>query len=205
MRVYIVSIEASSPNHQESSRDLDDTTKEIVFTFPKEKRDRIAAVRMQANKPLYNTTLKFFKNYIAREDQIPELTKAAHDADVKMQAIDNRLHCNLVMFALDMSEIRQGETYQMVLNAIRFNVYNVVFKRLTETLASKKGMTDATRKSLLKMVDNLRAINVLEDKDIELQLDAFKSRIESSMLKELHDEINNALTNMDKRGAQIIA
>jgi hypothetical protein len=204
MRVYIVAIESSSPNHQESSKDLTDTTREIEFTFPKEMRDRIAAVRMQAAKPMYNCTLKFGKNYIAREDQLGDLRKAAGEGDRKMREIDNRLHCQLVMFPIDMDEVRQGETYQMVLNAIRYNVYNTVFARLAETLASKKGMTDATRRSLLKMVENLRAINVLEDKDIELQLDAFKARIESSMLKELQDEINNALLNMDKRGAQII-
>jgi hypothetical protein len=204
MRVYIVAIEASSPNHQESSKDMDETHREIEFTFPKETRDRIAAVRMAAAKPLYNNTLKFGKNYIAREDQLPELQKSAGEGDQKMQAINPKLHCQLVMFPIDMSEVRQGETYQMILNAIRYNVYNTVFKRLAETLGSKKGLTDATRNSLLKMIENLRAINVLEDKDVEQQLDAFKARIESSMLKELQDEINNALTNMDKRGAQIM-
>lgn len=223
MRVYVTNIEMSSPNHQESTEVVDEFTRKITLTWDKDTRDKIAAARMRTKKILYNAAIDFHGIYLIREDQIALLQDATTKGHADLQKIRDdyietiktkydydghdivlpQLHATLALFSLDLGDMVAGGAYQQVLNVIRAKVYRTVFERLTEVLASKKGLTDTTRKSMLKMIENLRAINILNDVDIETQLNNIKQKIEDSLLNDLRDEMVKALETTDTRGAQI--
>ncbi len=203
MKVYVVNLRASSPNYQTESEEDGDYRVEITYKYDKKTRKKIAAVRTSAKKKFYDLTTDFHGIRLAKDEVIAELEKIASKADNEMSEIDESLYAGLVMAPIDMDEVRTGELYQIVLNAIRYNIYRKVFDRVTEIIQKNKTITDATRGSLYRLFDQLKNLNVLNDIGIDTQIANLRAQVEATKLEDIVKDLQREIDAMETRGGRI--
>jgi hypothetical protein len=203
MRVYVVEVEMSSPNKGSSSEEINDFTLETTFQFDKKTRQKIAATRMKYKAPIYQNTLKFFTIYICREDQVQEIMDSISEADKAMKEIHETLHASGQMWPLDLDEVKRGELYGKIIDRIKLQVFKTVFERLTEVVERDKAMTKQVKDSLVRMIHNLHAINVLNDQEITKQLNEIEAKIESETLQPIVEEMSEQLEGLSSRWGHI--
>ncbi|MDD5010433.1 MAG: hypothetical protein PHC68_18785, partial [Syntrophorhabdaceae bacterium] len=121
------------------------------------------------------------------------------------KVVDN-LHAIVFFVPLDFNQIFKGNLYAQIGDAINYQVYSGLFERMENMLKrteAGKDLPERSRKALIKLVDNLRNINVTNDSSVEEKLKEFKARIEKGEIKELAESLKAELDANKSRWAAI--
>lgn len=203
MKVYVVNMPMSSPEQLLNSEKLDEMSRKLNYKFKEETRRKIHAINQAHKSVMYAATLNFHGIYICKEEQLPALIDEAMEADRELRAIEPSLYATLVSFSLDMADVQKGETYGQVLSYIRYQIIKDVLDRIDKMTENKtiNQLSARSREALVKMVDRLKAVNVLNDKDIEKKLESIKTSIEKDSLEIMRKDLIDELQAVTKTGA----
>ena len=201
--IYAVAIEMSSPNRVvSSSLKNEGMTLEVNYLFSEKIRAQIVAIRTFYKKPMYKNCLEFFTLFLCKESQKAEIQESVDKAQLALQAIDKSLKAKVQFMALDMQAVEKGETYQGVISAIEFRVLSDLAEKIKKVVDDKEGqLPERSQKALLKMVDHLEKINVLDDKNITAKLKKVREQIISGTVQTLKDDMEKEITMLRDRGA----
>lgn len=200
-KLYIVKMTMASPNYIAGSRFLDEEKmkKELTFKFTLEIRHSIQSTRMKYKGPIYSGCLDFYGLRICNEEQMEQIKEHIKSADADFKKINPALGAEVMFIPLDMGEIAKGGLYSNLLGAINTQLNTRVVKRLEDVLKRKKDLTPRTKKSLLKMIEEIREINVLGDESVDARLDEMKAKIEDEALEGLKKDLDEELLKMKGR------
>jgi len=204
--IYIVQALMSSPNRQTGVRELDDRRIEVNYRFDKETRKKIAAIRSKYKAPIYMHSLRFFSLFICKEEVTGKIKEAIEQADRELKAIDSVLEARVQFIPLDEVEVRKGELYGQIINCIKYQIYKSLFDRIEEILQRERKSTrlnPRTKRSLLRLLDEMRAVNVLEDRDIYNKIDELKRKIEENAVQPLRRELEQEISAITSRWAHL--
>ena len=166
--LYIVKTRMSSPNYILYSEEIDDMTSQYTYKFNKETRQQISALRGRYQKPVYEGTANFHGLYICQEKHCQELQDMMSKANQELQNIDPMLSAGVMFIPLDAGAIRNGEMYNQINLAVKGQIYTDLLDRLKKLADSS--LKSRSKSSLLKMVDRMEKINVLDDPEISLKI-----------------------------------
>ena len=204
--IHIVALTMSSPNRVLDSKETNEgMTLEVNYLFKKQTRKDIAAIRTLYKKPIYKECLDFYGLfYMCKESQKPAIIEANETADKKLKEIDGTLGSSLMFIALDMTEATKGEMYQKILNAIEFQILSDLAEKLEKVAKTKTGqLPERSQKAMLSMIDKLKAINVMNDANIEKKLQDIKEKIENNDLEALKNGFTKELEGLNQRGTYL--
>ena len=201
--IYIVKLVMSSENRIEGREEVDDTTVTVHYTFPKLVRSEISAIRSRARRRLAEKTLDFYGLRIAKEENLQEIRNIAEEADRELKQIHESLYAYMVSIPIDVSSVKKGELYDKVLNAIKFQVYSTVFQRIKD-MKLKHVMNKKVKESLLRMINTLKAVNVLNDPEIDKSLKEIEMRILENDVTTIREEVKKQLQKLTKSRAAYI-
>lgn len=127
----------------------------------------------------------------------------AREADKEMKAISPSLHATPVLLPLKMDDIAKGELYDHVLSAIKYRIVSQVIERIDDMTKKKSisQLSDRSREALIKMVENLKVVNVLRDAQIDQKLDQIRKSIEKDSIEPLYKELIVEVEALSQRGA----
>lgn len=205
MRIYVVNLEMSSPNQLNSSEKIDDMTQKLNYKFTAKKRKEIHAVNQFYKSKVYANVLDFHGLRICKEEQLPLIIDLSSQANEAIQILDPSLHATLAYFGLDMAEVSKGDAYGQVLSAIRYQIISEVLGRLekvTETQAIDQ-LSKQSKTALLKMIDRLKAINILDDKGVETKLESLKTAIMTDTIAPMKKELIDEMLAIKRGGAYL--
>lgn len=192
-KIYIVKTAISSPNFIDETVEIDEHKKEITYRFDRETRKAINRIRMNCKYPIYSNTLDFHSLYIAKQEQVKEIKDAVSEADKKLKEVNPGLKAKVMFIPLDLEEIKQGELYGYILSNIRYQVLKQVFDRMDKIVQGNQKISERTKKALLTMVENCKALNILNDEETNTQLEEIKARIQKEGIEPLHASIMDKL------------
>ena len=199
--LYIVKMRMSSPNHILYSEEIDDMTSQYTYKFNKETRQQIAAIRGRFQKPMYDGTANFHGLYICQEQHRQELKDMMSKANREFQKIDPLLSADVMFIPLDAGAIRNGEMYDQINQAVKGQIYTDLLERLKKLADSS--MKSRSKSSLLKMVDRMEKINVLDDPEISLKIYEIREMIEKDTIKPLLEDLESEIDKIQQRGAYL--
>ncbi|MFA5136975.1 MAG: hypothetical protein WC489_06340 [Patescibacteria group bacterium] len=139
------------------------------------------------------------KEYTEKYKREPDEKALTMLVDIKRDEIKDvvaSLHADVMFIPLDFQQIFKGSLYAQIGDAINYQVYSGLFTRMEKMLKRTeegKDLPERSRKALIRMVDNLKNINVTGDEDIEKKLEEFKAQIERGEIKELAESLKNEL------------
>ncbi len=207
MKVYIVDFTMASANRQLKTEDhREKNSKEIFFTYTEEERKKIQNIRHKYRVPaLANYTFAFPGDRygqsirLCREEYVPLIERMVAMADNELKAIDNNLMAFAEYLPLDLEEARKGTVYGNILNAIRERVLDNILKKVSEVV--DRGTDDlkpATKEMLLRLVDKMKQINVLQDDEIDRRLDEIRNQIDREVLVPLKADLEQELETVQQ-------
>lgn len=205
MKIFVVNLEMSSPNQLDSSEKIDDKSRKLNFRFGEKKRKEIHRVNQYHKSKIYLHTLDFHGLKICKEEQLAAIKTQADQAHEEMVKTDPSLHAFLGYFSLDMTEISKGDVYGQVLSAIRYQIVTEILDRLNKLSETQQlsQMSQRSREALLKMVDRLRAINILNDKEVETRLESIKQAIMTDSIAPMKAELVDEMMAIKRGGAYL--
>jgi hypothetical protein len=189
-KLYLVRISMGS-QFKGKSRDIDDYTREIKYVHSKEIRREIGAIRQVINSRRAAGCMPFFGAYFTNEIGKQQLIDACKIADREMKEIDPELHATPLFIKIDMPDLAAGSQFDALLSAIRTQVHEVVLNRVKAVIERNEGkaLTPKTKTALLSMLEKTRALNIVNDPNVNADIDKMKARIDANQLNELKDEI----------------
>lgn len=188
--LYVVTKFVSSPNQLANSIEIDEYNKNLTFRFDKKTRQAISRIRMRFMSPIYQNTLEFHKLHICNEEQAKFIESKFREADAEMKKIHESLVAQVQFFPLDMDEMRRGGLYRGVVNAVKCRVYKDTFDKMENFLSNRKDkLPKKSKVAMMRMVDNLRAINIIDDEEIDKQLDDIERQINDESIIDLRDDM----------------
>ena len=199
--LYIVKTRMSSPNYILYSEEIDDMTSQYTYKFNKETRKHIAAIRGRFHKPIYEGTANFHGLYICQDKHRDELRVLIDKANRELQKIDPMLHAEVMFIPLDAGAIRNGEMYEQINLAVKGQIYTDLMERLKKLADSS--IKSKSKSSLLKMVDRMEKINVLDDPEISLKIYEIREMIEKETIKPLLQDLESEVDKINQRGAYL--
>lgn len=199
--LYIVKTRMSSPNYILYSEEIDDMTSQYTYKFNKETRQQISALRGRYQKPVYEGTANFHGLYICQEKHCQELQDMMSKANQELQNIDPMLSAGVMFIPLDAGAIRNGEMYNQINLAVKGQIYTDLLDRLKKLADSS--LKSRSKSSLLKMVDRMEKINVLDDPEISLKIYEIRDMIENDTIKPLLKEMESEVEKLQQRGAYL--
>lgn len=189
----------SSPNYILYSEEINDMTSQYTYKFNKETRQHIAAIRGRFHKPVYEGTANFHGLYICQQKHCQELQDLMEKANIELQKIDPMLHAHVMFIPLDAGAIRNGELYEQLNSAVKGQIYTDLLDRLKKLADSN--IKTRSKSSLLKMVDRMEKINVLDDPEISLKIYEIREMIEKETLQPLIEDLETEVKKVNQRGA----
>jgi len=201
VNLYIVKTRLSSPNFILCSEEIDDMTQQYTYKFNKETRQQISAIRGRFQKPVYEGTANFHGLYICQEKHCKELQTMMEKANTELQKIDPMLSAGILFIPLDAGAIRNGEMYEQINLAVKGQIYTDLLDRLKNIADSS--LKSRSKSSLLKMVDRMEKINVLDDPEISLKIYDIREMIEKDTIKPLLQELESEVEILQQRGAYL--
>jgi hypothetical protein len=127
-----------------------------------------------------------------------------------LQSIANqatpKLGASVVFIPLDFQQIFKGNLYGQISDAIQYQVYSGLFERMEGMLkrtAEGKELPERSRNALIKMVDNLKSINVTQDENVYKKLESIRAKIVDGDLKEVAASLKAELDAGKSRWAAI--
>ena len=197
--LYIVKTRMSSPNYILYSEEIDDMTAKFTYKFNKETRQKISTIRSRFNKPIYEGTANFHGLYICQETHRQELEDMVSKANKQFQEIDPMLSASVMFIPLDAGAIRNGEMYDQINLAVKGQIYTDLLERLKKLADSS--IKSRSKSSILKMVDRMEKINVLDDPEISLKIYEIREMIENESLIPLLQDLESEVDKIKQRGA----
>ncbi len=129
---------------------------------------------------------------------------------VFLQTIANqatpKLGATVIFIPLDFQQIFKGNLYGQITDAIQYQVYSGLFERMEGMLkrtAEGKELPERSRNALIKMVDNLKSINVTQDENVFKKLEGIRAKIVDGDLKEVAASLKAELDAGKSRWAAI--
>lgn len=233
IQLYIIKTKISNENYVLESKDVNDKQKLFTYKFAKETRDRIKAIRMRYKSPIYNGTLDFYGLRVCGDSSKPNIQKAIDAAEVDFkklraeyiekliaeapekgevinqstaEALVPHLGASVMFIPLDFQQIFKGNLYSQITDAIQYQVYSGMFARMENMLKRTeqgKELPERSRNALIKMVENLKSINVTKDEDINKRLEDYKARITKGEIAEVAASLKQELDAGKSRWAAI--
>jgi len=198
MKLVIVKLSMASQNKIDETKVLDEYRQETTFRYSQETRRSIGKVRMRYHTALYGGTLDFYGLRITRSEAIPEKMQLMEACRKDLQEIDRSLSADLLVIPLESDSMRKGEMYSRIVDAIVYQIGNEVTERIQKALEKGTTLPKVTKDALLKMLKEVREINVIEDPDIEKKIAEIEKLVEGEAiapLKEYIDREVNAVTS----------
>lgn len=205
MKVYVINFTMSSPNQLLSSERLDESSRKLNYKFKEATRRDIHRKNEYYKSKAYIKLLDFHGLRLCKEEQLNELKDLADEANKELMTIDPTLGATLASFSLDMADVSKGETYGQVLSAIRYQIITQVIDKI-DVMTKEKSINQLQVKSkeaLVKLVDRLKAINILEDKDIDTKLESIKKAIIYDSIEVLKKDLITEMISITKGGAYL--
>lgn len=115
---------------------------------------------------------------------------------LELEKVVNNLHADVIFIPLDFQQIFKGSLYAQIGDAINYQVYSGLFERMDRMLKRTeegKELPEKSRQALIRMVENLKKINVTNDESIDNRLAEFKAKIEKGEIKELAESLKQEL------------
>ena len=204
--IYIVGLTMSSPNRVLNSKEINEgMTLEVNYLFKKETRQKIAAVRTLHKKPIYKDCLDFYGLFFMCKDSQKESIQVANDeADKKLKAIDSSLSSSIIFMPLNMAEVTKGEMYKQILDAIEYRILSDLTERLETVAKTKTGqLPERSKEAMIKMIDRLKSVNVMNDENIEKKLSKIRDKIVNNDLDNLKADFTKEIAALNQRGAYL--
>lgn len=201
MNIYIVKTSMSSSNHIMDSSEMGEYQRMETFTFNKQTRMDISAVRSRYKKPIYDNCANFHGLYLCKDEDIQGIKDLIAEADEKMREIDYHLGATIMFIPLDDAAIKTGEMYENICAAIKSQIFTTLLNRI-ETV-SHIAIPTRSKQSLLKMVKRMERINVMDDPDITYRLNNIRDQIMKEAIAPLQDELTKELKILTSRGANL--
>jgi len=204
-KIYIVQVRMSSQNHTEkASEEVSSKVSMIFYTFDKETRQKISACRQRFKGPIYKETIAyppktsestgFSRLYLCNETQQKTIKARIAEADVAMKEIHPDLRAAVDFLPLDAAEIGRGALYEQIADSIKYKVLNQAFEKLAHVVLDENSvLTPRTKARLRKMVDQLDALNILEDEDVTAKIASIRQKIEDEAIMPLKGELADDL------------
>ncbi len=195
-QIFVIQVLMSSQHQMLGSQEMSETQVLVDYKFKKEARRKIAAIRMRCKKPIYQTGLKFFNNYICTGEQQKVIIASIKEADKELQELDPSLHAEVLFMPIDRTEVAKGAMYERVISAIKFRILGDVIKRLEE----KSGqLTKQSKEAMKRMIQRLKSVNVLNDPEIDKRLDEIYNKIITEDVEVIRTELQQELSLIDSR------
>lgn len=201
MQIYIVKTNMSSSNHIVDSSELDDYRRMETFTFNKQTRLDISAIRSKYKKPIYDNCGNFHGLYLCKEEDVEGIQKLISKANIELHEIDPRLGASILFIPLDTAAVKKGEMYDQICSAIKSQIFTNILKRI-ETVCHT-AIPTRSKRSLLKMLDRMERINVMDDPDITYRLNEIRTQIEKEAIAPLQEQLSKELKILTSRGANL--
>jgi len=201
MQIYIVKTNMSSSNHIQDSSELDEYRRMETYTFNKQTRLDISAIRSKFKKPIYDNCANFHGLYLCKQEDVEGIQKFITEADEKLREIDYHLGANILFIPLDSAAIKTGEMYDNICAAIKSQIFTTLLNRI-ETVCHT-AIPTRSKQSLLKMVKRMERINVMDDPDITYRLNEIRTQIEKEAIAPLQEQLGKELKILTSRGANL--
>jgi len=189
--LYIVTTAVSSPNQVLNSENIREKNQKLLtYKFDEETRQAISRVRMRTMSPIYQNTLEFHSLHICNEEQGKFIARKFVEADEEMKKIHPSLKAEVEFFPLNMDEMRRAGLYMGIVNAIKYRVYKDTFDRMEDFLSNRKDkLPERSKQAMMRMVDNLRAVNIVDDEEIDKHLNEIEQQINDETIIDLRDDM----------------
>jgi len=193
--IYVVGIKMTSP-FQGSGKDLNEFKREITYKKDKKTRKGIGAIRTQVNMIRHNLCMRFFSVEFTNEKGRETLIRECQKADLDMKKIDPLYHVSPAFIPVQVSALSAGNMFDSMRDQLSVQVHQRILDRVRSAIeqntrddGTQKQMTTKTRTALLKMLDQVKEINILNDPNVTAQIEGMKERIKSGNLIPIRNEI----------------
>lgn len=175
--IYIIRLRMSSPEWIESTKKIDERNVQTTYHFIESVRREILKIRGKYRYRVYNprSVLDFYGLYITDGDELPAIKQEVEAADKELKKIDQRLYASIQLIPLDMKAIKGGELYREILDAIHYQIINRVLKRIIKMPVGI--LNPRTKKALENMLDEMQALNLFNDEEIDVKIKEIKQRL----------------------------
>ncbi len=167
---------------------IDDKTERIEWAFDKTTRDKIAAVRSKTRGRLLKVCLPFHGLMICGEESLPEVRKAVSEAGVALKEISDKLSAWAIEIPVPIELQSQSALERAIKDAINGFFLKTLNEKLVE-LAKLESVPERSRLSTLRLVEQMRGWNVLQDPDINKRLEDFRLQISAGIIKPLAEQV----------------
>ena len=206
--VYIVEISMGS-QFRGKSWDLDDFNRQMEYKHGKKIRNEIGAIRQEVNTVVNGTCMKFHKKIkFTNAAGKAQLERACAEADRKMKLIDPSLHVTPMFFEQTITQLSDGNMFELMQRQLNEQINQRALDRIQDALNNAnvtdengnivkvKPITQKTRTALINMLEGLKAINILNDPNVDQRINALKDQIQNQSLDSIRTEIENYIVDI---------
>jgi len=201
--LYIVQTRLSSSNRILYSSEISDQVQEITFKFTKDVRRKISAIRGRFLSPIYHETADVYGLRICREGQRGKIIDNINVANRQFKGIDGSLSAEVVFIPLDLEAVWGGELYEQFRLAIKGQIYKEVMDRVKKIATRPGALPTRSKNSLLKILDRMNLINVIDDQEITDQIKMIREMVEKELLFPLQEQLEKDMFALTNRGANL--
>ncbi|VVB59096.1 Uncharacterised protein [uncultured archaeon] len=139
--------------------------------------------------------------FLCDEAQRDYFSEEAQKANVELYGLDETLHAGAVFIPLDMDAIKRGEMYQQIINAIYSRIFGSIVEKLEAVAKSKvrNNLTERSQEAFIKLVDSMRAINILGDDAVIAKLNRIADLIRNNEIENLQKELSAEIKTIQAR------
>jgi hypothetical protein len=194
--IYIVEITMGS-QFRGRSWDLDDFNRQMEYKHGKDIRNEIGALRQEINTVVNGTCMKFHKKIkFTNAAGKATLERECANVDRRMKQIDPSLHVTPLFFPQTITQLSDGNMFDLMKKQLNEQINQKVLDRIELVIENSKRddgtykpMTNKTRDALLKMIEGVKAINILDDPTVTARLETLKAQIQTASLIPMRDEL----------------
>jgi hypothetical protein len=190
MSIYVVKLRMSSDSVIDSSRSIDEYTREVRYRFDVEMRRKIANVRNKYRALAYRDAVDFYGLYLVSGDKVPEIREVVKAADAEMKEISPDLYASLVEIPLDDEVIKKGKLYEQIYYAILAQMSREILDHIKKLRSEEPNKR--TRKTLLKLIESFENLNIIGDERISRRVEELKGIVDMR-IEEIKDTIMSDL------------
>lgn len=204
-RVFVVQTQYASPNRIDKSMEISEMKREIDYTYSKKVRNMISVIRERFMKQIREKTVDFPPEWdrplhLCNEAQKEEMRELTQEAEKQFQALSDKLHAQVVFLELNIHDVQRGELYGQVIAAIRYKIMYEIIEKIGE----KSGqLPDRNKTAMMKLIDRLKYVNVLDDPEVDFQLKSIREKILTEDLTAVKAELTKDLSFTKQRMAYV--
>jgi hypothetical protein len=205
LRAFVVQTEFASPNRIDNSEEVTEMRRAIDYTYPKLTRNKIGAIREYYMKQIRSCTVDFPPHHkaplrLCNESQKNDIRALVKLADEEFQKIDKILHAEVLFLELNIHDVQRGELYGQVIAAIRYRIISEVIEKIGEKVGQ---LPEKSQKAMLNLIDRMKTINILGDKEVDDQLESIREKIMTQDIATVKSELFADLSFTKQRMAYV--